>query len=134
MKIKKYFASDMRQAIEMAKAEHGPDVVILSNRKVLGGVELIAAEDYDEAYFKKMTDASAGKRQQQAAVIESETESQPVAVNTEAAQVRDTVTDIWTHESTIEQMRDEITSLRNMLERQMSANSRRQRRMTSASR
>ncbi len=120
MKIKKYFASDMRQAIEMAKAEHGPDVVILSNRKVLGGVELVAAEDYDEAYFKKMTDASAGKRQKQAAVIDQETESQPVTVNNEASRVQDTVTDIWTHESTIEQMRDEITSLRNMLERQMS--------------
>jgi len=45
MKIKKYFASDMRQALEMAREEHGSDVVILSNRKVLGGVELIAAED-----------------------------------------------------------------------------------------
>ena len=119
MKIKKYFASDMRQAIEMAKAEHGPDVVILSNRKVLGGVELIAAEDYDEAAFKKMTEASAGK-QQQPAVIEQDIEPETVTAAAEPRQIHDTVSDIWTHESTIEQMRDEITSLRNMLERQMS--------------
>ena len=51
MKIRKYFAADMRQAINMAREEQGEDVVILSNRKVLGGVELVAAEDYDERVF-----------------------------------------------------------------------------------
>ncbi len=49
MKIKRYFAADMRQAIRKVRDEQGPDAVILSNRKVEGGVEIIAAVDYDEA-------------------------------------------------------------------------------------
>ena len=118
MKIKKYFASDMRQALEMAKEEHGPDVVILSNRKVLGGVELIAAEDYDEDFYNKTTEPSN--------IVEQETAPQISPVNTtklpkpEKPSVHDAVTDIWTRESTISQMHDEIKSLRTMLEQQMS--------------
>ena len=34
MKIKRYFAADMRQAIRMVRDEQGPDAVILSNRRV----------------------------------------------------------------------------------------------------
>ena len=49
MKIKRYFAADMRQAIRKVREEQGPDAVILSNRKVDGGIEIIAALDYDEA-------------------------------------------------------------------------------------
>lgn len=49
MKIKRYFAADMRQAIRKVREEQGPDAVILSNRKVDGGIEIIAAVDYDEA-------------------------------------------------------------------------------------
>lgn len=48
MKIKRYFAADMRQAIRKVREEQGPDAVILSNRKVEGGIEIIAAVDYDE--------------------------------------------------------------------------------------
>jgi len=38
----------MRQAIRKVREEQGPDAVILSNRRVDGGVEIIAAVDYDE--------------------------------------------------------------------------------------
>ncbi len=48
MKIKRYFAPDMRQAIRKVREEQGPDAVILSNRRVDGGIELVAAVDYDE--------------------------------------------------------------------------------------
>ncbi|MGA7800588.1 MAG: flagellar biosynthesis protein FlhF [Gammaproteobacteria bacterium] len=53
MKIKRYFAPDMRQAIRMVREEQGPDAVILSNRKVNGGVEIISAIDYDEALVER---------------------------------------------------------------------------------
>ncbi len=49
MKIKRFFAADMRQAIRKVREEQGPDAVILSNRKVDGGVEIVSAIDYDEA-------------------------------------------------------------------------------------
>ncbi|MFU8836919.1 MAG: flagellar biosynthesis protein FlhF [Thiohalomonadaceae bacterium] len=54
MKIKRYFASDIRQAIRMVREEQGPDAVILSNRRVDGGVEIVAALDYDEAAVRRM--------------------------------------------------------------------------------
>lgn len=48
MKIKRFFAPDIRQAIRMVREEQGPDAVILSNRNVAGGVEIVSAVDYDE--------------------------------------------------------------------------------------
>ncbi len=48
MKIKRFFASEMREAIRQVKEELGADAVILSNNKVDGGIELVAAIDYDE--------------------------------------------------------------------------------------
>lgn len=49
MKMKRYFAADARQAIREVREEQGPDAVILSNRRVPGGVEIIAAMDYEDA-------------------------------------------------------------------------------------
>lgn len=58
MKIKRFFAADMRQAIRKVERELGPEAVILSNKKVMGGIELVAALDFDEAAFKKQQVAS----------------------------------------------------------------------------
>ncbi len=49
MKMKRYFAPDSRQALRALRDDQGPDAVILSNRNVNGGVEIIAAMDYEEA-------------------------------------------------------------------------------------
>jgi len=59
MKIKRYFAVDMRRAIQMVREEQGPDAVILSNRKVNGGVEVMAAVDYDAEVINQMAEESA---------------------------------------------------------------------------
>jgi len=48
MNIKRYVAPDMRRAIHLVRTEHGPDAVILSSESVEGGVEIIAAVDYDQ--------------------------------------------------------------------------------------
>ena len=48
MKIKRFFAPDIRQAMRMVKEELGADAVIMSNRSVDGGVEIVAARDFDE--------------------------------------------------------------------------------------
>ena len=47
MKVKRFFASDMRQAIQQVREALGADAVILSNRSVPNGVEILAAVDYD---------------------------------------------------------------------------------------
>lgn len=49
MKMKRYFATDSRQALRELREDQGPDAVILSNRRVNGGVEIIAALDYEDA-------------------------------------------------------------------------------------
>lgn len=48
MKIKRFFAADIRQAMRMVKEELGADAVIMSNRSIDGGVEIVAARDFDE--------------------------------------------------------------------------------------
>jgi len=54
MRIKRFKAVDMKQAIKMVREEHGADAVILSNRKVKDGIEIISAIDYDENAVEKM--------------------------------------------------------------------------------
>jgi len=49
MKIKRFVAKSMRDAIRQVRDEQGPDAVILSNRRVPGGIEVVAATDYDAA-------------------------------------------------------------------------------------
>jgi flagellar biosynthesis protein FlhF len=45
MKIKRYTAADMRQALNLVRAEHGPDAVILASRRFEGMVEVTVADD-----------------------------------------------------------------------------------------
>jgi flagellar biosynthesis protein FlhF len=47
MKVKRFFAADMRQAMKLVRDELGPDASIIGNRRVVGGVELTAALDYE---------------------------------------------------------------------------------------
>jgi flagellar biosynthesis protein FlhF len=58
MKIKRFFAQDMRQAIRQVRTEQGPDAVILSTRSVDGGIEIISAIDYDQNLICEMVGAS----------------------------------------------------------------------------
>lgn len=48
MKIKRYVAKDMRTALEQIKTELGADAVIMSNKKIPEGVELMAAVDHSQ--------------------------------------------------------------------------------------
>ncbi|WP_414830158.1 flagellar biosynthesis protein FlhF [Alteromonas sp. H39] len=58
MKIRRFFGKDMREALSQVKAELGSDAVIMSNRKVADGIELVAA--YDKEPDAKL---SFGKKQ-----------------------------------------------------------------------
>ncbi|HSW12217.1 MAG TPA: flagellar biosynthesis protein FlhF [Solimonas sp.] len=55
MKIKRFLAKNMREAIRLVREEQGPDAVILSNRRIDGGVEVVAAVDYDAALMQQAT-------------------------------------------------------------------------------
>lgn len=49
MKIKRFQAEDVRTTIRKVRETLGPDAVILSNKRINGGIEIVAAIDYDES-------------------------------------------------------------------------------------
>jgi len=49
MKVKRYVAASSREALALVKSELGPEAIILSNRPVPGGVELLALAQADVA-------------------------------------------------------------------------------------
>lgn len=59
MKIKRFLAKDMRTALAQVKETLGSDAVIMSNKKVTGGIEIVAAVDYDEPKPKLQQTATA---------------------------------------------------------------------------
>ena len=121
MKIRKYFAADMRQALNLAREQQGEDIVILSNRKVLGGVELVAAQDYDESLYAKEEKATPSR------VVESDEGNNRDRVNGSETADNAVLNQIthhgldWAGEPALAQVREEINSLRNLLEQQMSS-------------
>lgn len=58
MKIKRFVAADMRSAMNLVRREHGAEAVILSNRRVENGVEIVAAAHYDESAVQRALEAS----------------------------------------------------------------------------
>jgi flagellar biosynthesis protein FlhF len=74
MKIKRFVAQDMRQAMRLVREEQGPDAVILSTRRLDDGIEIIAAVDYDEALVREAArhgaPLPAAPRQAEAPVVE----------------------------------------------------------------
>ncbi len=66
MKIKRFVAQDMRQALRMVREALGEDAVILSNKSVEGGIELTAAvdlvEDVDAGTVDQRIPAQRGRR------------------------------------------------------------------------
>ena len=49
MKVKRFIASDMRTAMQQVRESLGAEAVILSNRMIDDGVEILASNDYDHA-------------------------------------------------------------------------------------
>ncbi len=139
MKIKRFFAADMRQAIRLVRDEHGPDAVILSSRKVDGGIEIISAVDYDQNLVSEMVgstqpridvpayrdkDAFLGADELPEAVLPGSDYHIPDDHIEAPAQVRqDTAAPaevVWSQDPAIVEMRRELESLRGLLHDQLS--------------
>jgi flagellar biosynthesis protein FlhF len=114
VKIKRYVAPDMRQALRTVRDAQGPDAVILSTRKVDGGVEVVAAVDYDEAQARAAAepppDPPARPRPAPAPEPWSAGAGQrPVPAETAAGEGPG-----------VAALREEVRSIRGLLERQLS--------------
>ncbi|WP_299009487.1 flagellar biosynthesis protein FlhF [uncultured Shewanella sp.] len=62
MKIKRFLAKDMRSALAQVKETLGVDAVIMSNKKVTGGIEIVAAVDFDGAKTSQVSRPVSGEQ------------------------------------------------------------------------
>ena len=136
MKIKRFFANDIRNAIRQVREELGPDAVILSNRNAEGGVEIVAAVDYDERLLNPPEETpSAGgavslKAREPATYEKPRTGSAPAAggAMSDPAVGRRSTTDgprramkiEWSQDPVLVDMRKELRQVRSLLENQLS--------------
>jgi flagellar biosynthesis protein FlhF len=56
MNLKRFFAKDMRTALAEIKEELGPDAIIMSSKKVAGGIEIVAAVDVNASKVNASSD------------------------------------------------------------------------------
>lgn len=54
MRIKRFLAPDMRQALRLVHEDQGPEAVVLSSRRSEAGIELLVALEYDEQLVSTM--------------------------------------------------------------------------------
>lgn len=140
MKIKRIIAVDMRQALRQVREELGEDAVILSNKKVADGVELVAAMDFDQESMRQraltqdalsgnrpaMAPGSAGKAGAQAPAAASRPRfakpSAPLFGRSEpsSAAAPEFQGNAAADDGTLKEMRKELGVLRNLLETQLS--------------
>ena len=127
MKVRRYFAASMRSALELVRQEQGPDVLILSNRKVDGGVELLTAVgEADAELIEKFTPKPTRERRDPVEEAVPATRELPRAVTLPPPVVASGTTSLppdgalWTRQETIEQMQRELGALKSLLEHQLS--------------
>ncbi|MCF6234863.1 MAG: flagellar biosynthesis protein FlhF [Gammaproteobacteria bacterium] len=148
MKIKRYFASNVRKAITLVRDDLGEDAIILSNKNVQGGVEIMAAVDYDESVLGETIPESVKKPTPKKSVVEVEKKEFTSAIyerpqiqkkNFEHKKIEEKLVStikeppinpeinepqksqvIWTQDPAFLEMREELKSLRGLVENQLS--------------
>ncbi len=129
MKIKRYFAQDNRSAMRRIREELGPDAVILSNRSLADGVEIVAAIDYDESVVagrfaadgREVGDAAAPAFDAVASVRREDAgEVADVAGGADRRRGRGGE-NFWSQDPLLREMRADIDSVKSMLQQQLSA-------------
>lgn len=132
MKIKRLCAANIRDAMRKVREELGPDAVILSNRRVDNGFEIVAAIDYDEKLLRGSSHTSIETVQEPrlseipsvAATLQtpvspqqhsrSASESGRTAGNGDKPRV------VWSQDPLLVEMRNEIKTMHNLLQQQLS--------------
>ncbi|AGA89155.1 flagellar biosynthetic protein FlhF [Thioflavicoccus mobilis 8321] len=58
MRIKRFLAPDMRQALRLVREDQGPDAVVVASRGTDAGIELLVALDYDEQLISTISETT----------------------------------------------------------------------------
>jgi flagellar biosynthesis protein FlhF len=116
MKIKRFQAKNMREAIRMVREEQGPDAVILSNRRTDNGIEVVAAVDYDAALMQQAMRHERGQIEQAQAV-----QPPPLPIAAVKAVPASAAVAVAAPPKNIEmiQLREEMGGMRRLLEQQL---------------
>lgn len=144
MQVKRFFAADMRQAMNRVKEELGIDASILSTRKVAGGIELTAALDYSAQPLRQQAnpELEAELRKTKEHIMQAQTKIAMRDPDSRDARDRQLFDRVMEHSSLLQhadavpeqsglqqqqqqqelmQMRSELQGLREMLETQLSS-------------
>lgn len=115
MNIKRICTANVRDAMRRVRDELGPDAVILSNRRVNNGVEIVAASEYDQKLLQDIPQsATESVSQPPAPDLKPETSKIPPITEDSKLQV------VWSQDPLLVKMQDEIKLLRGLLEQQLS--------------
>jgi flagellar biosynthesis protein FlhF len=106
MKIKRFFASDMRRAMALVRAEHGADAVIMSSTVVDGGVEIVSAVDYDARLVTELAEHSPAAP------------AAPTVMAEEPAAPRPQPKIEWSPDPALQAMQRELAAMKQMLKEQ----------------
>ncbi|MEW6560352.1 MAG: flagellar biosynthesis protein FlhF [Pseudomonadota bacterium] len=88
MKIKRYTGTNTREVLTRIRNDLGADAVILSNREIVGGVELMAAVDFDASRFpSEEHEPEAAKPAAPATAPQAHTTPKPTGSEPHSAQV-----------------------------------------------
>lgn len=126
MKIKRYLDKDMRHVLRRVREDQGQDAVILSNRRVEDGIEVIAAIDYDEALVRHAlgttveTEAAISSDALATIAEDDVVDDLPAAIDRPAVLSADILPQPLSSDHALRDMRDDISSLRGLLETQLS--------------
>ncbi|WP_051848981.1 flagellar biosynthesis protein FlhF [Thiomonas sp. FB-Cd] len=77
MKIKRYTGTSTREVLARIRNDLGPDAVILSNREIVGGVELMAAVDFDASHIQAEQAVGDAGGQAQSVSVSSQSKPAP---------------------------------------------------------
>ncbi len=121
MKIKRYFAKDIRQAMKLVRDEQGPDAVILSNQRSQDGVELVAAIDYDENDLEQFR-ATASETQRVSSRPSREKRQRDVSEERQPSTKTESVQNRfqWSQDPLLIEMKQEIEGVKSLLRDQLS--------------
>lgn len=141
MKIKRFFGKDMRSALAEVKDVLGPDAVIMSNKRVNGGVEIMAAFDQEPAPKRasSMSSAVTAAEQDSGRIADSLSallaRQQGDGTNSERANSENVVSSpvqpqqvmgdvmeqrLSAHDASISEMKSDMSAIRQLLEQQVS--------------
>ncbi len=133
MQLKRFIAKDNHNVLKLVREELGADAIIISNRKVDSGIEVIASAGYDETEVQTSTQSEIlgeqSTRGGAVAPVQASVQFNPIAdpvsdaaVAPQSVAVDATVSAVDVEsETTIGAMRAELSHLRSLLDSQMAA-------------